>query len=41
MGGKWLSLLKEIEPQVTRVLSIHFPDVGTSRYFDMMKAAAP
>jgi putative tryptophan/tyrosine transport system substrate-binding protein len=41
MGGKWLSLLKEIAPHVSRALSIHFPDVGTSRYFDAMKVAAP
>jgi putative ABC transport system substrate-binding protein len=42
MGGKWLSLLKEIAPQITRVLCIQGPaDVpGSLAYLDAIKTAA-
>jgi putative ABC transport system substrate-binding protein len=41
MGGKWLGLLKEVDPRVSRVLSIHPVEAQYLVYLDAIKAAAP
>jgi putative ABC transport system substrate-binding protein len=42
IGGKWLELLKETAPQMTRVLAILHPDPPIQRAFrDSIEAAAP
>jgi putative tryptophan/tyrosine transport system substrate-binding protein len=40
MGGKWLELLKEAVPRVSRVGLIFNPDVSTGAYFAALEAAA-
>jgi putative tryptophan/tyrosine transport system substrate-binding protein len=41
IGGKWLELLKEASPQVTRVAIIFTPEIGTSEgWFAAIEAAA-
>jgi putative ABC transport system substrate-binding protein len=41
MGGKWLELLKELVPRVTRVGLLYNPRTHTGQYFQVMDAAAP
>ena len=41
MGGKWLELLKEIAPPVTRAIAIFNPDTHSGQYWQTMEAAAP
>jgi putative ABC transport system substrate-binding protein len=42
MGGKWLEVLKEIAPQVNRVVILGNPDTAPGRLmFDAVEAAAP
>jgi putative ABC transport system substrate-binding protein len=40
-GGKWLELLKEAAPGVTRVAIVFNPEVSTGGYFAPIEAAAP
>jgi putative ABC transport system substrate-binding protein len=40
MGGKWLELLKEAAPRVSRIGLIFNPDVSTGAYFAALEAAA-
>jgi putative ABC transport system substrate-binding protein len=40
MGGKWLELLKEIAPGVTRVIAIFNPDTHSGQYWQTAEAAA-
>ena len=40
MGGKWLELLKEIEPPVTRAIAIFNPDTHSGQYWQTMEVAA-
>jgi putative ABC transport system substrate-binding protein len=40
MGGKWLELLKEIAPGVTRVIAIFNPDTHSGQYWQTADAAA-
>jgi putative tryptophan/tyrosine transport system substrate-binding protein len=40
MGGKWLELLKEIAPGVTRAVAIFNPDTHSGQYWQSMEAAA-
>jgi putative tryptophan/tyrosine transport system substrate-binding protein len=41
MGGKWLELLKEIAPPVTRAIAVFNPDTHSGQYWRTMEAAAP
>jgi putative ABC transport system substrate-binding protein len=41
MGGKWLELLKEIAPRVTRIIAIFNPDTHSGQYWQTMEAAVP
>ena len=41
MGGKWLELLKEIAPPVTRAIAIFNPDTHSGQYWQTMEVAAP
>jgi putative tryptophan/tyrosine transport system substrate-binding protein len=41
MGGKWLELLKEIAPGVTRAVAIFNPETHSGQYWQSMEAAAP
>ena len=41
MGGKWLELLKEIAPPVTRAIAVFNPDTHSGQYWQTMEAAAP
>jgi putative tryptophan/tyrosine transport system substrate-binding protein len=41
MGGKWLELLKEIAPGVTRAVAIFNPETHSGQYWKSMEAAAP
>jgi putative ABC transport system substrate-binding protein len=41
MGGKWLELLKEIAPGVTRAIAIFNPETHSGQYWQSMEAAAP
>jgi putative ABC transport system substrate-binding protein len=44
MAGKWVELLKEAAPHVTRVAVVHNPDLRTSAidgYISLIEAAAP
>jgi putative ABC transport system substrate-binding protein len=41
MGGKWLELLKEIAPGVTRAGAIFNPETHSGQYWQSMEAAAP
>jgi putative ABC transport system substrate-binding protein len=41
MGGKWLQLLKEIAPGVTRAVAIFNPDTHSGQYWQSTEAAAP
>jgi putative ABC transport system substrate-binding protein len=40
MGGKWLELLKEAVPRVSRIGLIFNPDISTGAYFGALEAAA-
>jgi ABC-type uncharacterized transport system substrate-binding protein len=40
MGGKWLELLKEIAPSVTRAAAIFNPETHSGQYWQSMEAAA-
>jgi putative tryptophan/tyrosine transport system substrate-binding protein len=40
LGGKWLELLKEAVPAVSRVALIYNPDISTGAYFVALEAAA-
>jgi putative tryptophan/tyrosine transport system substrate-binding protein len=40
MGGKWLELLKEIAPRVTRAIAIFNPETHSQQYWQTMEAAA-
>jgi putative ABC transport system substrate-binding protein len=40
LGGKWLELLKEATPSVSRVALIFNPDISTGAYFAPLEAAA-
>jgi putative tryptophan/tyrosine transport system substrate-binding protein len=40
MGGKWLELLKEIAPGVTRAAAIFNPETHSGQYWQSMEAAA-
>ena len=40
MGGKWLDLLREIAPSVTRIALIYNPRTHTGQYFDSIETAA-
>jgi putative ABC transport system substrate-binding protein len=39
MGGKWLELLKEVAPRVTRVAALFNPQTHTGQYWDVLQAA--
>jgi len=39
MGGKWLELLKEVAPRVTRVAALFNPQTHTGQYWDLLQAA--
>jgi putative ABC transport system substrate-binding protein len=41
MGGKWLELLKEIAPRVTRAIAIFNPETHSGQYWQTIEAAAP
>src|SRR6516162_5568981 len=41
MGGKWLELLKEIAPGVTRAIAICNPETHSEQYWQSVEAAAP
>jgi putative tryptophan/tyrosine transport system substrate-binding protein len=41
MGGKWLELLKEIAPGVTRAVAIFNPETHSGQYWHSIEAAAP
>jgi putative tryptophan/tyrosine transport system substrate-binding protein len=41
MGSKWLELLKEIAPGVTRAVAIFNPETHSGQYWQSMEAAAP
>src|SRR6516164_2141502 len=40
MGGKWLELLKEIAPGVTRAIAIFNPETHSGQYWQSVEAAA-
>jgi len=40
MGGKWLELLKEIAPRVTRAIAIFNPETHSGQYWETTEAAA-
>jgi putative tryptophan/tyrosine transport system substrate-binding protein len=40
MGGKWLELLKEIAPAVTRAVAIFNPETHSGQYWQSMESAA-
>jgi putative ABC transport system substrate-binding protein len=40
MGGKWLELLKEAVPRVSRIGPMFNPDISTGAYFAALEAAA-
>jgi putative tryptophan/tyrosine transport system substrate-binding protein len=40
MGGKWLELLKEIAPRVTRAIAIFNPETHSGQYWQTTEAAA-
>jgi putative ABC transport system substrate-binding protein len=40
-GGKWLELLKEAAPHITRVAIVFNPQTVASSYFPLIEAAAP
>jgi putative ABC transport system substrate-binding protein len=40
-GGKWLELLKEAVPRLSRVALLFNPDISTGAYFATLEAAAP
>jgi putative tryptophan/tyrosine transport system substrate-binding protein len=40
MGGKWLELLKEIAPRLTRAAALFNPKTHTGQYWDVLDAAA-
>jgi putative tryptophan/tyrosine transport system substrate-binding protein len=39
MGGKWLELLKEVAPRLTRVAALFNPKTHTGQYWDVLEAA--
>jgi putative tryptophan/tyrosine transport system substrate-binding protein len=41
IGGKWLELLKEIAPGVTRAIAIFNPETHSGQYWQSLEAAAP
>ncbi len=41
IGGKWLELLKEIAPGVTRAVAIFNPETHSGQYWQSLEAAAP
>jgi putative ABC transport system substrate-binding protein len=40
IGGKWLELLKQIAPAVSRVALVHNPQTHTGQYFQSVESAA-
>ena len=40
MGGKWLELLKEAAPRVSRIALLFNPDISTGAYFAALEGAA-
>jgi putative tryptophan/tyrosine transport system substrate-binding protein len=41
IGGKWLELLKEIAPGVTRAIAVFNPETHSGQYWQSLEAAAP
>jgi putative ABC transport system substrate-binding protein len=40
-GGKWLELLKEAVPRISRIGLLFNPDISTGAYFSIVEGAAP